>query len=371
MQVRQQAQQFFRGPGCRFSSPSCSAASRASCRITGASGDNQRIQGRRLPEAASYPGEHQRSSHAEYSGLELGRTWRSSRWSGSRAVTWSSFRSAWKPSSRTCAWHAAPTLSWRRLHRATPASPVPTTGHPRRRRGLGQRHHGQRQPALDHGRDRSDHRHRIGEHPAGRLRHHRIRVHRAQPDGEHRPHRLGTLGEAPQPAAHRLTRATQIGRDPPKPQPTARFRSQRRHDHRRRIGTAQQRAHRQQHMGHPAAGTPRPARPQLPRPIRAAHQPRPSPTPTRQHLLQVGHSNPPAASRRSTTSGSASTVTTAPPSANRRPSRSPGQRDNARAVAYQRPDHRAAPTPQTATRTDHQSRAAQPQRRNATPTWSP
>jgi hypothetical protein len=35
------------------------------------------------------------------------------------------------------------------------------------------------------------------------IRHYRIRVHRAQPDGEHRPHRLGTLGEAPQPACPR------------------------------------------------------------------------------------------------------------------------------------------------------------------------
>jgi len=88
-------------------------------------------------------------------------------------------------------------------------------------------------------------------------------------------------------------------------------------------------------------------------------------------LLHDGHHNSPAASLRSTPSRSASTVTTAPPSATRRPSRSSGQRDNGRAVAYQRPDHRAAPTPQTATGTDRPRPAAQPQRRTATPTWSP
>ena len=56
----------------------------------------------------------------------------------------------------------------------------------------------------DRGRSPSPHR----RTPAGRIRHHRIRIHRAQPHGEHRPHRLGTLGEAAQPAAHRLRRAT-------------------------------------------------------------------------------------------------------------------------------------------------------------------
>jgi len=60
---------------------------------------------------------------------------------------------------------------------------------------------------------------------------------------------------------------------------------------------------------------------------------RPQPLSTAQ--LHDGHHNSPAASLRSTPSRSASTVTTAPPSANRRPSRSSGQRDNGRAVAYQ------------------------------------
>jgi hypothetical protein len=39
-----------------------------------------------------------------------------------------------------------------------------------------------------------------------------------------------------------------------------------------------------QHMCHPAAGTPRPARTQLHRSIRAAHLPRPRPPPPRQHI---------------------------------------------------------------------------------------
>src|SRR6185295_4499155 len=57
---------------------------------------------------------------------------------------------------------------------------------------------------------------------------------------------------------------------------------------------------------------------------------RPPPAST---LLHDGHHNSPAASLRSTPSRSASPVTPAPPSANRRPSRSSGQRDNGRAVA--------------------------------------
>jgi hypothetical protein len=87
--------------------------------------------------------------------------------------------------------------------------------------------------------------------PPAASRHHRIRIDRAQPHGEHRPHRLGTLGEAAQPAPHRLRRASQIRGDPAEPGPARGLRRQRRHDHRRGVGAAQQRGHRQQHMRHP------------------------------------------------------------------------------------------------------------------------
>src|SRR6185503_369356 len=69
--------------------------------------------------------------------------------------------------------------------------------------------------------------------------------------------------------------------------------------------------------------------PSGPRTCRDLARPQPAST----ALLHDGHHNSPAASLRSTPSRSASTVTTAPPSANRRPSRSSGQRDNGRAVA--------------------------------------
>jgi hypothetical protein len=119
--------------------------------------------------------------------------------------------------------------------------------------------------------------------PPAASRHHRIRIDRAQPHGEHRPHRLGTLGEAAQPAPHRLRRASQIRGDPAEPGPARGLRRQRRHDHRRGVGAAQQRGHRQQHMRHPAPGASRPTRAQLHRPVRAAQLPRPSPSPARQH----------------------------------------------------------------------------------------
>ena len=238
-----------------------------------------------------------------------------------------------KPRQRTGSARSPPRQG-RLVYRATrPARRQPATRDGDR--GLGQRHRGQREPALDHGRDRGDHRHRIGEHPAGRIRHHRIRVHRAQPDGEHRPHRLGTLGKPPQPAAHRL---------PGRPKSAAIRRNPKPH---RALAanadtiTAAVSARRSSALtGNNTCVTPQPVHrdrrghnctgPSGPRTCRDLARPQPVST-----ELLSGHHNSPAASLRSTPSRSASTVTTAPPSANRRPSRSSGQRDNGRAVAYQ------------------------------------
>ena len=78
----------------------------------------------------------------------------------------------------------------------------PATRH--RHRCLGQRHPGQHQPAPDGRRERGDRHHRVDEPAAGRVRHHRIRIHGAQPHGENRPHRSarrrsGAASRAPSP----------------------------------------------------------------------------------------------------------------------------------------------------------------------------
>ncbi len=121
------------------------------------------------------------------------------------------------------------------------------------------------------------------------------------------------------------------------------------HDHHRHIGAAQQRRHRQQHVGHAAAGAPRPARTQPHRPVRASKLPRPGPPPTRQH----------------TTTRRATQLTRCQPALdlidirlygdhcaskrNRRPSRKTPPETCREGRRLQRRDHHAAPTPQAPT----------------------
>jgi hypothetical protein len=144
------------------------------------------------------------------------------------------------------------------------------------------RHLTDRETGPHRARGGGDHPDRISPGRAGRSGQHRVRVQRSAPPGEHPLYRLHPRPKPAQPPPHRRPRPTQPRRDPPMPH-TSCLRRQRRADHRGSVRPPDQQQHRQQHMGHPAARAPRPARHHPHHPSRSAHRPSPRPALTGQH----------------------------------------------------------------------------------------
>ena len=149
-----------------------------------------------------------------------------------------------------------------------------------RRSDLPRRHREQPRPPARRRRGSCRDRHqRVGQRRPGRLQRHRVRAGGRRHPGEDLPDLTGPPSGPAQPAAHRVHRDLQLGRDPAAPLTPGR-RGQRGPDHGRLIHPAQQQPRGQQHMRHQAHQAPGPARLHLPAlPARPEHGPLPGMTP--------------------------------------------------------------------------------------------
>ena len=144
---------------------------------------------------------------------------------------------------------------------------------------------GQRPDPLHHRPDR------IGR----RSRRHELGTQLRRGRGEHREHPISDLPDPAQPTPPRRGRPPDPVSGAAMPAPAG-LGQQRHPDHRHRVRPAQQHTRRQQHMGAPTAGAPRPPRRQ---PTRAAHAALPGRPPRRQPPPAVGRRAPqPAAAQR-------------------------------------------------------------------------